>query len=167
MEVFLDKRVRETRQRAGANSRRGATKKRKISRTLLSINLHFSVDDFKSVGGCGEEQYGTTSRRARRMTEIITFVPERGGRRSRACRKITFGPCISFSQRGQRHPLLCPYCRENQVKATLDFLSDLVYIMTVHSPAFERDRRQRQEVLTLLKLHYPSIQGVKQTTKGF
>ena len=26
------------------NARRGATKKREISRTLLSINLHFSVD---------------------------------------------------------------------------------------------------------------------------
>ena len=45
MEVFLDKRVRETRQTPGANSRRGTTKKREISRTLLSINLHFSVDD--------------------------------------------------------------------------------------------------------------------------
>ena len=43
MEVFLDKRVRETRKTAGANSRRGAKKKREISRTLLSINLHFSV----------------------------------------------------------------------------------------------------------------------------
>ena len=43
VEVFLDKRVREMRQTAGANSRRGATKKREISRTLLSINLHFSV----------------------------------------------------------------------------------------------------------------------------
>ena len=43
VEVFLDKRVRETHQTAGANSRRGATKKRDISRTLLSINLHFSV----------------------------------------------------------------------------------------------------------------------------
>ena len=42
-EVFLDKKVRETRQTAGANSRRGASKKREISRTLLSINLHFSV----------------------------------------------------------------------------------------------------------------------------
>ena len=35
VEVFLDKRVRETRQTAGANSRRGATKKREISRNLL------------------------------------------------------------------------------------------------------------------------------------
>ena len=43
VEVFLDKGVRETRQAPGANSRRGATKKREISRTLLSINLHFSV----------------------------------------------------------------------------------------------------------------------------
>ena len=43
VEVFLDKRVREMRQTAGANARRGATKKRDISRTLLSINLHFSV----------------------------------------------------------------------------------------------------------------------------
>ena len=43
VEVFLDKRVRETRQMAGANSHRGATKKREISRTLLSINLHFSI----------------------------------------------------------------------------------------------------------------------------
>ena len=42
-EVFLNKRVRETRQTAGANSRRSATKKHEISRTLLSINLHFSV----------------------------------------------------------------------------------------------------------------------------
>ena len=45
VEVFLDKRVRETRQMARANSRRGATKKREISRTLLSINLHFSVHE--------------------------------------------------------------------------------------------------------------------------
>ena len=44
VEVFLDKRVREMRQTAGANSRRGASKKREISRILLSINLHFSVD---------------------------------------------------------------------------------------------------------------------------
>ena len=43
VEVFLDKRVREMRQTAGANSRRGATKKHEISRTLLSINIHFSV----------------------------------------------------------------------------------------------------------------------------
>ena len=43
VEVFLDKRVRETRQTAGANLHRGATKKREISWTLLSINLHFSV----------------------------------------------------------------------------------------------------------------------------
>ena len=43
VEVFLDKRVCEMCQTAGANSRRGATKKRKISWTLLSINLHFSV----------------------------------------------------------------------------------------------------------------------------
>ena len=43
VEVFLDKRVREMRQTAGVSSSRGATKKRKISQTLLSINLHFSV----------------------------------------------------------------------------------------------------------------------------
>ena len=42
-EVFLDKRVCETRQTEGTNSRRSATKKHEISRTLLSINLHFSV----------------------------------------------------------------------------------------------------------------------------
>ena len=47
VEVFLDKRVRETRQAAGANSRSGTTKKREISRTLLSINLHFSVLDYR------------------------------------------------------------------------------------------------------------------------
>ena len=50
VEVFLDKRVRETRQTAGANSRHGATKKREISRTLLSINLHFSVLISKTTG---------------------------------------------------------------------------------------------------------------------
>ena len=44
VEVFLDKRVRETRQTERGNTRGGATKKREISRTLLSINLHFSVD---------------------------------------------------------------------------------------------------------------------------
>ena len=52
MEVFLDKRVRETCQTSGANSGRGATKKCEISRTLLSINLHFSVycdGTFKSM----------------------------------------------------------------------------------------------------------------------
>ena len=43
VEAFLDKRVLEMRQTAGENSRRGATKKRESSRTLLSINLHFSV----------------------------------------------------------------------------------------------------------------------------
>ena len=43
VEVFLDKRVHETRQTAGANSRRGATKMREISQTLLYINIHFSV----------------------------------------------------------------------------------------------------------------------------
>ena len=42
-EVFLDKRVHETRQTERENMRGGATKKREISRTLLSINLHFSV----------------------------------------------------------------------------------------------------------------------------
>ena len=34
VEVFLDKRVRETRQTVGAYSHHGATKKREISRTL-------------------------------------------------------------------------------------------------------------------------------------
>ena len=43
VEVFLDKRVRETHQTAGTNSHCGATKKREISQTLLSINIHFSV----------------------------------------------------------------------------------------------------------------------------
>ena len=43
VEVFLDKKVRDTCQTAGANSHHGAIKKREISRTLLSINLHFSV----------------------------------------------------------------------------------------------------------------------------
>ena len=43
MDVFLDKIVRETRRRERGNVRGGAIKKREISRTLLSINLHFSV----------------------------------------------------------------------------------------------------------------------------
>ena len=38
---FLGKEVRETRQTERGNSRGGATKKRDISRTSLSINLHF------------------------------------------------------------------------------------------------------------------------------
>ena len=40
VEVFMEKGVRGRAQTAGANSRRGATKKREISRTLFSINLH-------------------------------------------------------------------------------------------------------------------------------
>ena len=55
VEVFVEKRVRGRAQTAGANSRRGATKKREISRTLFgappffSINLHFLVHtEFKS-----------------------------------------------------------------------------------------------------------------------
>ena len=55
MEVFLDKRVRETRQTAGVNSHRGATKKRDISRTLLSINLHFSVHEESVFVFCTEK----------------------------------------------------------------------------------------------------------------
>ena len=43
VEVFLDKGVREMRQTERGNTRGGATKKREFSRTLLSINLHFSV----------------------------------------------------------------------------------------------------------------------------
>ena len=43
VEVFLDKGVRETRQTERGNTRSGATKKREISRTLLSINIHSSV----------------------------------------------------------------------------------------------------------------------------
>ena len=38
-EVFLDKEVRVLAQTPGANSRRGATKKREISRTLFSIGV--------------------------------------------------------------------------------------------------------------------------------
>ena len=57
VEVFLDKRVCETRQTVGANSRRGATKKREISQTLLSINLHFSV----AVDGCDVKRYNAAT----------------------------------------------------------------------------------------------------------
>ena len=52
VEVFLAKRVRGTRQTERGNRRGGATKKCEISRTLLSINLHFSVycdGTFKSM----------------------------------------------------------------------------------------------------------------------
>ena len=38
---ILDKEVRETRQTERGNTRGGTTKKRDISRTLFSINLHF------------------------------------------------------------------------------------------------------------------------------
>ena len=41
VELFMEKGVRGRAQTAGANSRRSATKKREISRTLFSINLHF------------------------------------------------------------------------------------------------------------------------------
>ena len=41
VKVFMEKGVRERAQTAGTNLRRGATKKREISRTLFSINLHF------------------------------------------------------------------------------------------------------------------------------
>ena len=39
----MDKTVRGRARTERGNTRGGATKKRKISRTLLSINLHFSV----------------------------------------------------------------------------------------------------------------------------
>ena len=39
----MEKEVRVCAQTMGANSHRGATKKREISRTLFSINLHFLV----------------------------------------------------------------------------------------------------------------------------
>ena len=41
----------------GANSHRGATKKREISRTLLSINLQFSV--LGQTMRCGVSPIGT------------------------------------------------------------------------------------------------------------
>ena len=40
----MEKGVRGRAQTAGANSRRGTTKKHKISRTLFSTNLHFLVE---------------------------------------------------------------------------------------------------------------------------
>ena len=40
VEVFMENGVRGRAQTAGANSRRGATKKREISRNLFPINLH-------------------------------------------------------------------------------------------------------------------------------
>ena len=43
VEVFVDKKVRRHAWTERGNTR-GAKKKREISRTLLSINIHFSVD---------------------------------------------------------------------------------------------------------------------------
>ena len=53
VEVFLDKEVGETRQMERGNTRGGATKKREISRTLLSINLHFLVFALKRSAPVG------------------------------------------------------------------------------------------------------------------
>ena len=44
VEVFMEKGVCGRPQTAGVNSRRGATKKREISRTFFSTNLHFLVE---------------------------------------------------------------------------------------------------------------------------
>ena len=43
--MWIRKCVDARAQKAGANSRRGATKKDEISRNLLSINLHFYSSD--------------------------------------------------------------------------------------------------------------------------
>ena len=51
----MDKTVRGRTRTERGNTRGGATKKRKISRTLLSINLHFSVHVLGTARGRGKK----------------------------------------------------------------------------------------------------------------
>ena len=52
LEVFVDKTVRGRARTERGNTRGGATKKREISLTLLSINLHFSVQGLNQPRDC-------------------------------------------------------------------------------------------------------------------
>ena len=54
VEVFVEKRVRGRAQTAGANSRRGATKKREISRTLFGAPPFFHKSTLLSTYGIQE-----------------------------------------------------------------------------------------------------------------
>ena len=48
----MEKKVHGRPQTAGANSHRGATKKREMSRTLFSINIHFLVEFSDPISRC-------------------------------------------------------------------------------------------------------------------
>ena len=96
------------------NARGGATKKREISRTLLSINLHFLVPSVRNAMYCHNHVHGTNDDPTRDPTDGTTDQPRSLARSSgRSAKNIRtcnhrHRPCQGRNKR-QFGPGVCMY----------------------------------------------------------